>query len=449
MKRSEATTSSLDTVPESELSPSLEALLIDEGLPRTREPVTMIRALVVEDDPLQRVLIKELFEANNELPGAACTFSLTFCCTGTEAIQVLVGSRKRFDLMIIDVELPDSLQGPMLIPLIKSLVRDCPGIVMLSQHREPDVISACLRHGAGAYFNKPLRLNIIAQLYRFCSTAASTSWPKCTGSAPATPSLCADLGVRGICSPPSQHRQAVTRASSPVSTSAGSRLLPSRPRAPFRDEPWPADPTQTAAATAFGWIAGGRARRPSREARTQTSATASHASTQSFTSSTSPATSPPPDPAPACLPLLDLPAAVIYETALMLPPPPVLRNRTPSHSSSRRPMQSPRASKEEMGPLAHPTAASAEAPAAAQAAAVVVITDVIDAAASRSGHPTSSDATPAAPACPVIAIPDTDSTSTTTLRPTPRRPDALSAAAPKAKESETAEEEEMGACLQQ
>ena len=82
-------------------------------------------------------------------------------------------------------------------------------------------------------------------------------------------------------------------------------------------------------------------------------------------------------------------------------------------------MQSPRASKEEMGPLARPTAASAEAGAAANAA----------------------------------AMPDDADGTSTDLRPTPKRPSALSAARTKAKEPETAAAEEvetqMGACLHQ
>ena len=152
------------------------------------------RVLVCEDDEMQRAMIQSVFEAHNKLEDAPCKYACDFCCTGIEMLDVLRTRERDFNLLIVDVELPDGVQGHQLLPLARALISGNPGIVMLSHHQEPNIVDACLRAGALAYFFKPLRLDAVAALHAYCSTNHRPMQ-----NAPPPPSLCADLaGSSGL-----------------------------------------------------------------------------------------------------------------------------------------------------------------------------------------------------------------------------------------------------------
>jgi len=152
------------------------------------------RVLVCEDDEMQRAMIQSVFEAHNKQEDAPCKYACDFCCTGIEMLDVLRTRERDFNLLIVDVELPDGVQGHQLLPLARALISGNPGIVMLSNHQEPNIVEACLRAGALAYFFKPLRLDTVAALRAYCSTNH-----RAVQNAPPPASLCADLaGSSGL-----------------------------------------------------------------------------------------------------------------------------------------------------------------------------------------------------------------------------------------------------------
>ena len=138
----------------------------------------------------------------------------------------------RFDLMLVDVELPDC-RAHHLLPAMRDAVGNT-RIAMLSQHRGHDLVAACLRSGADRFYSKPLHLDTLESLCMetLCMASTATTTRVTAGlrntaqacSAPATPQV--RPPPRFIDSHPGSllhGRRPVTRPSSPPFSGAKGR----------------------------------------------------------------------------------------------------------------------------------------------------------------------------------------------------------------------------------
>ena len=76
----------------------------DEAIAHT-SMIGIIRMLLVEDDPVQTELLRTQIEAANTKHAGAASFELD--CVGTSAACLDIVTEKGFDLVLLDLVLPD------------------------------------------------------------------------------------------------------------------------------------------------------------------------------------------------------------------------------------------------------------------------------------------------------------------------------------------------------
>ena len=109
---------------------------------------TRIRALVVDDEPLARSMIREMLESDSgvEVVGE--------CANGREAVEVIKSSAP--DIVFLDLELPDG--GG--IPVAQHLVRDArkrrPRLIALTKHSEDPMYAKARAAGFERLLLKPV-----------------------------------------------------------------------------------------------------------------------------------------------------------------------------------------------------------------------------------------------------------------------------------------------------
>lgn len=104
----------------------------------------MIRLLVVDDHVLMREGLKQLFECVDDIAVEA------EAGTGDEALAIV--RKGKFDLVLLDISLP-GLQGAALIEKMREHP-DCPPILVLSMHNEPQIAKRKLKAGASGFLTK-------------------------------------------------------------------------------------------------------------------------------------------------------------------------------------------------------------------------------------------------------------------------------------------------------
>ena len=118
--------------------------------------------LMVDDDPYQHKLLGAVLRDAN--------LDLDFATSGTEALALL--SRRRPDLILMDVDLPD-IDGVETTRRIKAVER-LAGIpvVMLTGHGDKDVVVRSIKAGASGFLVKPLNKDTLLAKIRSCLNGA-------------------------------------------------------------------------------------------------------------------------------------------------------------------------------------------------------------------------------------------------------------------------------------
>ncbi|MED6146461.1 hypothetical protein PIB30_034573 [Stylosanthes scabra] len=117
-------------------------------------PVGM-RVLAVDDDrvclrTLEQMLIK-------------CRYNVTATTQSRKAIEMLRENKDKFDLIISDVIMPD-IDGFKLLELVGHEM-DLP-VIMVTEHKEPNLVKKGVVHGACDYLLKPVRMEELQIIWR-------------------------------------------------------------------------------------------------------------------------------------------------------------------------------------------------------------------------------------------------------------------------------------------
>jgi two-component system, NarL family, invasion response regulator UvrY len=120
----------------------------------------VIRLLIVDDHRLVRAGLREILERERDMTVGA------EAGTGAEALDAL--RRERFDMILLDLSLPD-FSG---LDLMKSILSTNPAqrILILSMHPEENYARRVMRAGASGYLNKEAAPELLISAIRKVST---------------------------------------------------------------------------------------------------------------------------------------------------------------------------------------------------------------------------------------------------------------------------------------
>ena len=108
------------------------------------------RILVAEDDNFQRLALLDLL--------TMCNYDAIGVENGKLAMEQLVMEQDNFDLILLDLYMPE-MDGFEVLTRIQEdhVLKNIPTVVMSSQEQN-EIISSCLRQGAENYLVKPIRI---------------------------------------------------------------------------------------------------------------------------------------------------------------------------------------------------------------------------------------------------------------------------------------------------
>lgn len=125
--------------------------------------VRSCRILVAEDDPASRLVAKSLLERDGH--------AVTAVARGDEALELAIREEGRFDLIVLDVEMP-GLTGPEVAERLRQRERENVSprarIAVLTAHAMKGDRERFLGAGLDGYLEKPLRLEELRALVRSC-----------------------------------------------------------------------------------------------------------------------------------------------------------------------------------------------------------------------------------------------------------------------------------------
>lgn len=127
-----------------------------------------ITVLIVEDDSYQQIVLQNLFEKANEVNAGIVHIDVRVVSTGNEAMQLLNGPHPfSFDVVLLDVHLPDDVDGTQVLKGIRALPNgDKIGVVMASAFAQVPIVTRCMNLGANAYLQKPILLQSIKLIWQ-------------------------------------------------------------------------------------------------------------------------------------------------------------------------------------------------------------------------------------------------------------------------------------------
>ncbi|CAN8284230.1 unnamed protein product [Cochlearia groenlandica] len=117
-------------------------------------PVGM-RVLAVDDDQTCLRILETLLHR--------CQYHVTTTNQAQKALKLLRENKKKFDLVISDVDMPD-MDGFKLLELV-GLEMDLP-VIMLSAHSDPKYVMKGVTHGACDYLLKPVRIEELKNIWQ-------------------------------------------------------------------------------------------------------------------------------------------------------------------------------------------------------------------------------------------------------------------------------------------
>ena len=128
-----------------------------------------LSVLVVEDDELQRNMLAELFQTANAKKGESVTFEVQMVANGKEALDLLASNKQRFDLILLDLMLPD-IHGDELLPELRELCTTTTAIIIISAHLHVRLAPLYSFEFASQSFASHARLNC-ANVLNLCPPA--------------------------------------------------------------------------------------------------------------------------------------------------------------------------------------------------------------------------------------------------------------------------------------
>ena len=124
----------------------------------------LLSALVVEDDAFgQHILSAQLEEANRLDVGTAMIVP-TFVSNLHEAMGAIAHS-PRFDLMLLDIELPYG-NGDTALPQLRSKLGDRAVMFAMSGHQMQTLVQRCILLGADDFLVKPFKVDALRRMWR-------------------------------------------------------------------------------------------------------------------------------------------------------------------------------------------------------------------------------------------------------------------------------------------
>ncbi|MFA8451734.1 MAG: hybrid sensor histidine kinase/response regulator [Bacteroidales bacterium] len=117
--------------------------------PRFRKP----SVLIVEDDPLSRFIMSRMLDEN---------YKISLSCSGEEAVKVISEKKKEgvlFDLVLMDINLPDGWDGIQLMHHFRSLYGEYAMVPFIAQtsYANPDRRKIIMEAGFDDFIAKPLK----------------------------------------------------------------------------------------------------------------------------------------------------------------------------------------------------------------------------------------------------------------------------------------------------
>jgi two-component system chemotaxis response regulator CheY len=117
----------------------------------------MIKILLVDDSPTMRSIEKNVLRALGDVEFAEAA-------DGFEALIALAWGRNRFDLVLIDWNMPN-LSGGELLCRIREKDQTTPLVMVTTQTEKARVVSA-LKAGANGYLIKPFKPDVLLERAR-------------------------------------------------------------------------------------------------------------------------------------------------------------------------------------------------------------------------------------------------------------------------------------------
>jgi signal transduction histidine kinase/CheY-like chemotaxis protein len=152
------------------LSPASSPLQALAASPDTLPGISRLRVLVVEDNPINQMVIVGLLRKLGIQPRMAAS--------GAEALDAVRESHDAFDLVLMDCEMPimDGYQTTRAIRALEAhLNLTALPIVALTAHALPEHREACLAAGMTDYLTKPLMLSALTRMLLLQVPAETTS----------------------------------------------------------------------------------------------------------------------------------------------------------------------------------------------------------------------------------------------------------------------------------
>ncbi|MBN2612270.1 MAG: response regulator [Bacteroidales bacterium] len=111
------------------------------------------KILVVDDEEINWLLIKDIFEDTNA--------NMRWARVGQEAID-LVASGEHYDLILMDMKMP-ILDGFDTTREIKKINRDIP-VIAQTAYAMPEERIKCTQAGCDNYLSKPIEMNVLLNM---------------------------------------------------------------------------------------------------------------------------------------------------------------------------------------------------------------------------------------------------------------------------------------------
>mmetsp|Transcript_3776 Transcript_3776/g.8211 ORF Transcript_3776/g.8211 Transcript_3776/m.8211 type:complete len:275 (-) Transcript_3776:443-1267(-) len=133
------------------------------------EGIALYHVLLVEDDAMQQFVMEQMFDAANSRC-ASVSYVVRTAGSTDQAMRMLTdaaSSMEPFDLVLLDIELPDG-NGDVMLADIRRLLGESVAIVMVSCWAHPTLVQTCMAAGADGYLQKPVKLENITLIWQHC-----------------------------------------------------------------------------------------------------------------------------------------------------------------------------------------------------------------------------------------------------------------------------------------
>ncbi len=139
-------------------------LITRYSLDGERDPATVLRVLVAEDNLVNQRLVLRLLEKRGH--------RVVVAANGREALQVL--DKKNFDLVLMDLQMPE-MDGLAATAALRKMEKEKGGgcrqtVIALTAHAMKGDYEECMNVGMDGYLSKPIRPQELDEILRKCLT---------------------------------------------------------------------------------------------------------------------------------------------------------------------------------------------------------------------------------------------------------------------------------------